>query len=616
MKDVFILNEEVVTTIDFLVNYGMNENSIANGLNRNRDGKTNYYHHFPDPYDGRKKLIVYGSLPPQNFRKFNLPIPEQLLMTIEEEKRTSTLDLIRKTMYHAYEVDYIHCIKNFVGHFKEKEVIDTYARTNSVFRSMMTLKANGMEVQLMFPIYQEFTDTTFKCSSLKSFYNKLNRFDKDGFMVFIHKSYRMARSSRKVTDQHLKEIERLFRDTELHSIREIRRRLNIWAVKNGYSELCKTTVQEITSDTHFQNRNRPYRNGKEWLIKNYDSYRDRLEPEFNGTLWQIDGTRLQIAFLGEKGEIVYFQLFVVMDVHSRKIIGYSWDTTENSKLIIEALRMAIETTGYVPREMVRDNGGAFRKKVYQELEEKMTLLGSYIRPHAPQHPQDKAHVERFFGKLQTCILKYIPGYVGEGIKSRRKEGRPPKEILDRINKGIGIHSSSEVHEVIPELIHRYNEFSMNENDYCPRLRYEIAKIDPVAKKVSDHDLARMFWENKSMKVRRSMIVMTEESLRRKKFQYIIQHEELRLSWNLKEVNVYFQKNDRSIIKLFDKNDDWITDVKLSPKVLSVRKRITKPSEKLNDEKAPSQEDFDEFNQLFKQDPTFRIHKPKTDDDDE
>lgn len=620
-NDVIILLGEVYVRISFLVNYGLSEKSINNQLSRHRSGKTTHYDHFKDPYDKRVIWIKYSTIPVNSLKKYKLPIEERLKLTLDEEKNSRTTELIRHTMYHAYEKGYVSFTRNFNGVFNEKDVIETYAKTNSLFACMQSLKSQGFQVNSMFEIYSEFDDVVFQYSSLKSFYNKLSHFEKEGFLVFVHKSYRKVKSKKKITDKHIAEIEKHYRKTALYSVRKITELVNQWSILNGYEELSISSVKRIVSDPFFQNRNRAYRNGPAWVKSNFEPYRLRLNPEFNGTLWQLDGSRLQIAFRNEKGRVVFFQIFVVMDVHSRKIIGYSLAENENHSQVIDALKMAIENTGFLPTELLRDNGGAFTHKKYKVLEEYITSYGgTYIRKHKVRNPRDKAQVERFFSTFQSCILKGEPGYIGEGATTKRFEGKPSFEVLEEIMKGVDIPSVQEVEVLVDKYISAYNEFTMSQNEHCPRLKFEIAKIDSLAINISEHDFALMFWESRMKLIKQSMILITEGSRRQNTFQYIIQDEHLRLSLNGTEVKVCFNRFDRSYIKIYDHNENWIADIKETPKIKSTRSR--KRSKSIRNDIEPSVlDDLGWFNssgsrdKLFQEKATMKVFNLNLDQDE-
>ena len=148
---------------------------------------------------------------------------------------------------------------------------------------------------------------------------------------------------------------------------------------NGYSEVSVSSIKNILADKYIQNQCKPSRNGAEWIKTNLQPFRLREDPTANFELWQLDGSRFQFPYLTEDGKIAFLIFFVVLDVHSRKIIGYSSGKTENHILVKEALSMAVQETGFLPSEIIRDNGGCFRDKKYQKLEEYISALEDYLQ---------------------------------------------------------------------------------------------------------------------------------------------------------------------------------------------------------------------------------------------
>jgi len=310
------------------------------------------------------------------------------------------------------------------------------------------------------------------------------------------------------------------------------------------------------------NKNKPTRYGSEWAKLNYEPYQLRLNPEFNGTLWQIDGTRIQIPYLAEGRKIRFLYIFVVMDVHSRKIIGFSVDTSEQKQMIIKSIENAVKTVGYIPKEMVRDSGPPMQSVDFKYLEDYMRFLGTYCRKHIPAHPQDKAHVERFFGTFQSTVLKNEKGYVGEGIKSTKESGRPDPEVVLESRKSKNLRTKIELELLIEKCVEKYNSTRVHSDVPSPNAKFEHSNIDKNATKISSNEEALLFWKHTQVKVKKSMIILTQGSRSQIKHQYIIYDEALRNTLNQTDVKICYQKNDRRLIKVFDENDGWITDLSL------------------------------------------------------
>ncbi len=614
------LSGEIYVQISFLEKYGLNSQTIYNGLSRNRKKNNRSYEHFADPKDNRVKWIKYLSVPKQTMEKYKLPSLLQLTSKLEEDQRTEKEELIHRCLHYANERGYYNYKKYYHGTFHDSYIIDQYARTHAVFCSALDLKNNDIKIKDIFIVYCSIHDLVFNTNSLKSFYHKLRDFEQYGYGIFIHKSYGKSRSWRRVSEEHIKKIELLYRDTKIYSGREIHQKLNSWAIEKGHFPLSISTVKKILSSADFKNRNKGYRYGKEWVFNNFEPFTLRLDPENNGTLWQIDGSRLQIPYLGENNQPKFLILFVVMDVHSRKIVGFSFGKSETHQVAIQALKMAVKNTRYVPKELLRDNGSCFKHTRFKELEEHFKFLGTYVRRHKVGLARDKAHVERFFSTFQTTILNKVKGYIGEGVKSRREEGRPAKEVIEESLKPSQLRTLTELEKLIPTLIDKYNNQKIYDDQHSPWLRYEIAGKDLYTTHVTDNEFSLMFWDKATIRVNQSMILMSEGKHRNRRFQYIIEEHDLRCSLNLTTVQVYYQKSDRSLIKLFDENLQWITDLKLSEKVSSVKPRKVKKRKKrlvrmdeigLKSIAKKAKKKISKNNQLFKQPATLDTILTKT-----
>lgn len=548
----------------FLKSYGISEKSINSRLCDNRKGKTKNYEHFTDPNDQRIKWIKFESIPPSTRRKFNLPIPEQILQNLDEEKIEERLKRIRNMLHHANEKGYVHFVKHYHGIYQDHEVIEEHARTHSVLHASADLKRFGIPVKDIYPIYCEIEDLTFPGKSLKSFYHKLVDFEKHGVQSLIHSNQGKAKSTKAVTPEHLRNIERQFRDTQMFSGPEITDNVNFWAIRNGFRRLSVSTVRRIISDPHFQNKNRPYRNGVEWAKNNFEPFQIRLNADSNGEQWQIDGSRLQIPYFNAKKKCPSFlHLFVIMDVHSRKIIGYSVAESEKHDMVIEAFNSAVTNCEYLPKQILKDSGSCFKHKNIKYLLRFFQYLGCEIRTHKVGNPRDKAQVERFFGVLQSKVLKLTEGYIGEGIRSKRKEARPNEAVLKKNFDPKNLRSRDQLEKLVPDLIERYNNLKSKRDDLSPNLRFAIAKVHDGSVPVSDPDFKLMFWARKIIQVKNSMIILSEGSNREKQFQYIIDDAELRLRLNLTEVIVCYNRADRSTISVYDINEKWIVNLRLS-----------------------------------------------------
>lgn len=614
-KELLNLNGILHVRISFLEKYGFSVAAIHSRLSANRKGRTKTYEHHSDPNDLRVKWIKFSSIPARTRLKYNLPSEETILYEVEEEDINQSIQRIRRCLFHAYNDGYHHFFKHYHGIYYDHEVIENHARTHAVLHSCIDLKRFGILVKDIYEVYNEMTDLTFPGKSLKSFYHKLVEFETRGADSLIHGSQGKVKALTKVKPKHVERIEKLFRSPKMLSGTEITDKLNRWALENGFRKLSVSTVRRVISDPHFQNRNRPYRNGQEWVDSNFKPFRLRMNPEHNGELWQVDGSRLQIAYLNQKKNAPGFlHLFVVMDVHSRKIIGYSSADTENHLMVKSALRMAVKNTAYLPKQLLKDNGGCYAHKTMKKLIKQFQFSGCDVRSHAPSNARDKAHIERFIETLQLNVLKHYEGYVGEGIKSKRAEARPSREILKKNLTKANLMSRKGLEELIPEFINQYNELVSKKDNRSPRLRFEIGEFHKDLVPVSRRQFRLLFWEQRVKQIKNSMVILSEGSNRQKQFQYILEDEDLRLRLNLTDVLVCFDREFRDEISLYDQNESWICDVKRTMPVRIVRpkKTATKTSEAVTPKSVSSpNKSLRSRNNIFKQPATLDLLLIKT-----
>ncbi len=92
--------------------------------------------------------------------------------------------------------------------------------------------------------------------------------------------------------------------------------------------------------------------------------------------WEIPIYGYKLNSKGGKEYFVKWVLFVIMDVHSRKIIGYHIAESENTETILKALEMAVRDTGTLPFEIVADNHAWNKTKEAENLKAKNKACSS------------------------------------------------------------------------------------------------------------------------------------------------------------------------------------------------------------------------------------------------
>lgn len=116
-----------------------------------------------------------------------------------------------------------------------------------------------------------------------------------------------------------------------------------------------------------------------------------------------------ITWLAGPARGVYFYLYLVMDVFSRKIVGWEVHERECGNHAAEVVRRAVLAEGIerTPRVLHADNGSPMKGATLRTTLLQLGIEPSYSRPRVSN---DNAYSEALF---RTC--KYRPDYPGKGF---------------------------------------------------------------------------------------------------------------------------------------------------------------------------------------------------------
>ena len=143
--------------------------------------------------------------------------------------------------------------------------------------------------------------------------------------------------------------------------------------------------------------------------------------------WVSDITYIKI----EKG---FVYLAVIMDLFSRKIIGWSLDTTMTNKLIMDAFKMAVASRRVEPGLILHsDRGVQYRSGEYQHL-----LITEDIQPSMSRKGNcwDNAAMESFFARLKVESIH------AESFKGKRDAYSCVFEYIEMFYNTIRRHSTN------------------------------------------------------------------------------------------------------------------------------------------------------------------------------
>lgn len=168
----------------------------------------------------------------------------------------------------------------------------------------------------------------------------------------------------------------------------------------------------------------------------------RVRPELVATgssqVWSWDITKLKGPWRG-----IYFDLYVILDIFSRKAIWQEVHATENAALAGEFIQNAIAANGGIaPGAIHADNGTSMTSKTVTQLLADLKISRSHSRPHVSN--------DNPYSEAQFKTLKYCPAFPGS-FESLH-QARDFCDIFftyynhEHRHSGIGLHTPASVHD--------------------------------------------------------------------------------------------------------------------------------------------------------------------------
>jgi len=157
-------------------------------------------------------------------------------------------------------------------------------------------------------------------------------------------------------------------------------------------------------------------------------------------VWSWDCTWLPGAVKG-----LFFYLVMILDVYSRKVVGWEVFEAESAANASLVIQRAVLAEGLIDQPLVlhADNGSPFKGATLLETLRALNITPSYSRPRVSN---DNAFAEALF---RTC--KYVPDYPGNGFQSLTAARRWVDGFVRWYN---GEHRHSAIRFVTPDERHR------------------------------------------------------------------------------------------------------------------------------------------------------------------
>lgn len=280
----------------------------------------------------------------------------------------------------------------------------------------------------------------------------------------------------------------------------------------------------------------------------YKGYIPTTRALYAGDCWQMDGTRVNILpHASDDKKQRFLTIVAVRDVYSGDILGVSFGVSENRWMYLDAMKMAVKTTGYLPYELVHDRFPGHNTEEMEVTWGVLRKMGVKLTPSFKA--TGKAQTERWFGTLQSVFLSREKYYYGEGIRSTRAYAHRSPEYLAKLRKeanqeGFDFDSAWQMAwSAVQAYRHTpIKSYSKKTIDATPSELHDNCEKAHV-KTVEIWEQATLFWNQTTLQIRRNMVTLT---VRKQEYLYAVPQTLL----NQKNLTIRYDESDLNTVIAF------------------------------------------------------------------
>lgn len=276
------------------------------------------------------------------------------------------------------------------------------------------------------------------------------------------------------------------------------------AIENEIKQVSESTIRNFLAQPEADNLTLLARQGYRKFEEQIIGYLPLNRTKDPLTKIIIDGYNIQVICEGDDGKPLRLVLFSIMDSYSGVVMLEVGDV-EDYHLMRKAFEKFLRFTQMkMPREIVSDRHASIQSKYFKPFRDYLTDNG--VNWIESSNPRRKAQLERWFGTLQQIYLTKVIGYIGEGIKSRRKDAHPSEEVQLIIRSKEYLKNKDELCRLIHSATDDYNRNAHFKNAASPLDLYHLKK--PVYYvQLQDFHIPYFFWDRHEVKLHGSMIII-------------------------------------------------------------------------------------------------------------
>lgn len=526
--------KELYVSYSFLLSKNISQNTIDNWRKRGLSIVKKI---------GINAYILYDSIPAPTREK--LPSKEAIIKELERKRDEDSIDYFYEILYKAKENNFSLYRDVYSKHFNDERVVE-YSKKHAVIEEILTIRYEYKEEGTRCPsrdIWKAYCRIYPEDYVYEYFLNIMKKAENEGIeRILIKQSVPVKR---KFDVRYTKMIIDCLSSKKKYNQSQIFDKICKACEKKGWEKPSLSWVKLKIRDYYLFGG---ARDGVNYEFYNRRPYLGVLNAQNANSQWQIDGWRLPFYMKGFET----LTLFWVIDSYSKKVLGSFIDSSENTETILKGLASAVKETGVLPFEIVSDNHSFNQTKEAQDFKERLSKIG--VTWTVSMNPRRKSNVERSFRTFGDDFCKNEYGYIGQGIKTRMKNGKPSQEYIDKAVKNP--LTREQIVLIAGRCIEEYNN-KIGSDGKSPNMRYEEAVNDESRKKksfaVSDLDVLSLFIRRSEAIARRGQITIERGGV---KYEYVMNAKQY-VKYNNKRFGIRYASFDQ--IYIYDIDTDKCLD---------------------------------------------------------
>lgn len=413
---------------------------------------------------------------------------------------------------------------------------------------------------------------SFKTFSYTAFQNKLKAFKDIGTRAFIHNNKNNKNAAILFTEKERSLINKLFKNGFKLSFRKITIELNTYRIlsRGAKPVSVQTVINFIKNKGQF--REMYFQRYGSEAISDFLPHPRREQPESPGATYQIDGSRFNILYKDNDGNIGFKCIIVMLDVFSKKIVAYTTSVSETFQAYRTTIESAILATGFLSQEIISDNLASLNSREGTDFKHKLKRIGVELKPHALKNPQAKGQIENWFSLFGMLYLKKVSGFLGDGVMSKSKDGKPTHELKMKYRSLKNIMTEKQLDEKLHEQINLYNNTYSFKSSFPSAL---FRDTNPIHAVKFDEDLKKYLLLSETYRKFTSSIIRLQ--INKKTYEYIIYGDNIDFidRFLQKYVLIRYDKNNLDKIYVYQDNNSLNYEISVN---LHNRFRLSGPEQ--------------------------------------